>query len=308
MIKELQKKTAQGIVNIFETSQLHGDYGKVTLLPNDSGHLTYGRSQTTLGSGNLYLLIVKYCETAGAQFANSLRPFLERLRERDTSLDHDMTLRRLLQEAGDDMVMQEVQDAFFDRIYWKPSEQTAQRNGISTALGVAIIYDSHVHGSWGRIRDKTTHTIGPVSQTGENHWINNYVKIRRNWLANHSNTLLHRTVYRMDTFDDLMEKRKWELELPITVRGVLVNEETLLTTEHVRASADEEKILKLQIPYLVGEEVRVVQEALKKTGYNIRIDGIYGPMTEATVRLFQEREGLTIDGVVGPATRGALDL
>ena len=43
-ITDLQKKTAQAIVNIFETGQVHGDYGKVTLLSGDSGHLTYGRS------------------------------------------------------------------------------------------------------------------------------------------------------------------------------------------------------------------------------------------------------------------------
>ena len=31
-ITELQKKTAQAIVNIFETSHIRGDYGMVTLL------------------------------------------------------------------------------------------------------------------------------------------------------------------------------------------------------------------------------------------------------------------------------------
>src|SRR5690242_6887784 len=50
------KKVAEAIVNIFETGSALGNYGAVTLIPHDSGHLTYGRSQTTLGSGNLYLL------------------------------------------------------------------------------------------------------------------------------------------------------------------------------------------------------------------------------------------------------------
>jgi chitosanase len=55
MLTELQKKTAKAIVNIFETGRPLGDYSKVTLLQGDTGHLTYGRSQTTLASDNLYL-------------------------------------------------------------------------------------------------------------------------------------------------------------------------------------------------------------------------------------------------------------
>lgn len=57
MLTILQKKIAQSIVNIFETGEPLGDYGNVTVLNGDTGHLTYGRSQTTLASGNLALLL-----------------------------------------------------------------------------------------------------------------------------------------------------------------------------------------------------------------------------------------------------------
>jgi chitosanase len=80
MATELQKKTAQAIVNIFETGRLRGDYGNVTVARNDAGHLTYGRSQTTLASGNLFLLIKAYVEAADAAFAADLQPFLSRPR------------------------------------------------------------------------------------------------------------------------------------------------------------------------------------------------------------------------------------
>jgi chitosanase len=97
--KELQKRVAQAIVNIFETGKAQGEYGQVTLLAGDSGHLTYGRAQTTLGSGNLFLLIKDYCEAPGAQFAEELRPFLERLLRRDTGLDRHAEFRRLLRRG-----------------------------------------------------------------------------------------------------------------------------------------------------------------------------------------------------------------
>lgn len=51
-----------------------------------------------------------------------------------------------------------------------------------------------------------------------------------------------------------------------------------------------------------GEEVRIVQ---RKLGL-LPVDGDFGPATEAGVKNFQARSGLTPDGVVGPKTWTAL--
>jgi chitosanase len=51
MLNDLQKRTGKAIVNIFETGHPLGIYGKVTLIKGDTGHLTYGCSQTTLAAG-----------------------------------------------------------------------------------------------------------------------------------------------------------------------------------------------------------------------------------------------------------------
>jgi len=53
MLTTLQKKTSQAIVNIFESGRPLGDYGCVTVIKDDTAHLTYGRSQTTLAGGDL---------------------------------------------------------------------------------------------------------------------------------------------------------------------------------------------------------------------------------------------------------------
>ncbi|MCL1473475.1 peptidoglycan-binding domain-containing protein [Argonema antarcticum] len=48
--------------------------------------------------------------------------------------------------------------------------------------------------------------------------------------------------------------------------------------------------------------------ALKKAGFDIKIDGIYGVDTEKAVSQFQRRKGLDVDGRIGPQTRAALGL
>ena len=57
-----------------------------------------------------------------------------------------------------------------------------------------------------------------------------------------------------------------------------------------------------------GEEVKTVQRALNRFGFNLDDDGIFGGDTEAAVRQFQVRNGLDVDGIVGEDTLNALGL
>jgi peptidoglycan hydrolase-like protein with peptidoglycan-binding domain len=51
-----------------------------------------------------------------------------------------------------------------------------------------------------------------------------------------------------------------------------------------------------------GPGVEQVQYALVAHGYDIKIDGNFGPQTENAVRDFQKNQGLKVDGIVGPIT------
>lgn len=56
-------------------------------------------------------------------------------------------------------------------------------------------------------------------------------------------------------------------------------------------------------------ENRTIQTKLKRWGYYTgSIDGIYGPQTKKAVRYFQSKNGLTVDGIVGPKTAAALGM
>jgi len=56
-----------------------------------------------------------------------------------------------------------------------------------------------------------------------------------------------------------------------------------------------------------GDEVRRIQEKLKSEGfYKGPIDGDFGGGTEAAVKAFQKKNGLSVDGIVGSITWNAL--
>ncbi|MGO9763621.1 MAG: peptidoglycan-binding protein [Solirubrobacteraceae bacterium] len=70
------------------------------------------------------------------------------------------------------------------------------------------------------------------------------------------------------------------------------NPEPVTTTEHSIVLSSESE----------GRQVQLLQKALG----GIKVDGVFGPETEAAVRSFQASRGLTVDGVVGPQTSAAL--
>lgn len=57
-----------------------------------------------------------------------------------------------------------------------------------------------------------------------------------------------------------------------------------------------------------GNDVSELQTRLQQIGYyTANIDGIFGHQTLYAVRRFQKDNGLKVDGIVGPQTRGALE-
>jgi len=308
MLTPLQKQTAQAIVNLFETSSARGDYGAVTVIAGDTGHLSFGRSQTTLGSGNLHALLQRYCDNAGARFGPRLAPWLQRVEQRDTTLDHELRLHNLLRATADDPVMREMQDQFFDEGYWQPAARIAAAMGIATPLGLAVVYDSLIQGSWKTVRDLTIDHAGHLAELGERAWIEAYIATRHAWLAGHRRSDLRATAYRMEAFQRLAEQAYWGLELPLVVRGAELSPATLYATPPGCYDGPQPgtRAIALQTPLARGLDVRLLQLALSERGIAIKADGIFGRTSANLLRDYQLSAGLPATGVADPALIGQL--
>lgn len=219
-----QIRLCKQVVNVFETGSLEGDYGAVSIFADGPGgvrQVTYGRSQTT-EYGNLEELVQLYVDRHGTS-SEQLRPFLPKIGV--TPLVDDDEFKRLLKDAGrNDPVMRQVQDVFFDKRYFQPALAWADANGFTLPLSALVIYDSQVHsgGIPGFLRKRFPETP-PAKGGDEKRWITQYVDVRQAWLANHSNEILRKTIYRTQCFKREIERNNWELaQLPINAHGVNV--------------------------------------------------------------------------------------
>ena len=307
---DLQKKTCLAIVNVFESGSVTGNYGSVTVLRGDTGHLTYGRSQTTLGSGNLYPLLKTYCDAPDAIEASTLRPYLDRIAAKDFTLDTDATLKSILREAGNDPAMQREQDEFFDRAFYQPSMTAATAAKLTQPLSQTVVYDSHIQGGWASLSKRVTNAIGPVSDhVTEQQWIAKYIETRKAFLTA-GKPPLPSTVYRMQGFQSLVQSGNWVLRLPFAVHGVTISPASFTSspeTPVVRVAVpqpevDRHAVLTPKVPYTRGADVLTVQKSLNALGLLNSEDQVYGPFTQVLVKRLQGMHGLRQDAVVGPQT------
>lgn len=219
-LTDKQKRIIRQVINVFETGQVEGDYGAISIYPDGPGNMyqiTYGSHQTT-ETGNLGKLIAMYVKANG-KFSRQFKPYVDLIGE--TSLVDDDDFLALLEDAGEDPVMQKCQDDFFEETYFKTAMAWADKNGFTLPLSALVIYDSYIHSGSIRndIRAKFAE-VPPARGGSEMNWITEYVKARHNWLANHSRVILHKTVYRTQCFKGEIARNNWKLsQLPIDANG-----------------------------------------------------------------------------------------
>ena len=223
MISEQIKNKIQKILNTFETGKPNGDYSKITLFhdgPNKIKQITYGKSQTTEW-GNLSKLVDLYIEKKG-KFAHDLGMYQGKIGK--VSLVDDANLLSILKGAGQDPIMILAQDEFFDKHYWEPAKNWFSAKGFTLPLSMLVIYDSFIQsGSMLKfLRDKFPETT-PVNGGDEKAWIEQYAKVRHDWLSNHSQKILVKSSYRTKNLLEAIKEENWMLDNSFIANGTKIS-------------------------------------------------------------------------------------
>ena len=228
-----QKRVIDSVLSIFETGRIPtaASYATCAILADGAG-ISYGKHQATDRSGSLDLVVKRYI-AIGGKFSTAFKAYEQTLATNASTRvppkgpwGAEVTdLVALLKVAGADAAMQQAQDEVFDEAYFRPACVLAQQIGLSTALGLLVVYDTCIHSGPGGVA--TIRAMfpepAPVNGGNERAWVRAYIVARRRWLATHRMEILHATVYRMDALLALVNAGAWDLATPLVVRGQTIS-------------------------------------------------------------------------------------
>ncbi len=222
MISEDEKQNIKQIVNVAEMGVKNIRYGDVYIYadgPGDARQLTLSAGFTE--SGNLKTVIERYAK-AGGQYSDEFKRYVGRIGKKPY-LVNDKVLIQNLKKAGNDPVMQKIQEEVLDGKYYEPAYKWFIENGFSSELALLVIYDSFIHS--GSVLDFLRARFGertPKNGGDEKAWITAYVKTRHDWLKNHSRKILRNTIYRTQAYLNYIKAGNWDLSQKELMNGVVV--------------------------------------------------------------------------------------
>jgi chitosanase len=211
MIPSNEVAKIRNVLIVAEQGRQEIAYGAVYIYadgPNNVRQITLSIGFTQYG--NLGPVVASYAERTG-RFSANISKFVGRMRE--ATLVNNAEFINLLKEAGADPVMQKVQEEMFDKFYLAPGIKWGTDQGFTLPLSFLVICDSYLHSGsiLSTIRNRFPEKT-PANGGDEKKWISQYTNARQDWLANHSNTILHATVYRTKYYKQLIANNDWELD------------------------------------------------------------------------------------------------
>ena len=217
-----KKSLIKKILLAFEQSSSTIKYDKVYVFedgPNNIKQITVSFGVTEYG--NLKKLIKSYCFKNG-KYSQEFTSYIPSIGVK--SLVKNTEFITLLKESASDPVMQETQEEAYEEMYINPAYAFCDKNNFKEELSKLVICDSYLQsGSILSLLRNMFSERPPINGGDEKIWIESYCKARRNWLANHSRTILNKTVYRVDFMLDRIKKGDWSLsQSPFVANGVKI--------------------------------------------------------------------------------------
>lgn len=225
LLTATQRNLIERVINTVEGGSPDGRYGTISIYadgPHDIKQITYGRAQTT-EYGNLRKLVQMYVAAGGAHSA-ALAPFADQVGS--VPLTDHTAFKNLLRDAGkNDPVMRQIQDQFFDQVYFQPAVRWADDNGFTLPLSALVIYDSWIHsgGILWLLRQRFSESP-PAAGGRERTWISEYLQARHAWLSQHHRPAVRASKYRTEALKAQVAADNWDLsQVPIRVNGTDVS-------------------------------------------------------------------------------------
>lgn len=221
--EDLKEGKIVRILNVFENGSIERNYSGVFVFndgPNSIKQLTYSIGFTEFG--NLPKVVEEYASAPG-EFSEEFKKYVGRVGQ-PPSLHSSTEFKRLLKEAGSDLVMREIQDKIFAEKYLGPAKKFFEENKFTLPLSLLVIADSYLHsGSVLTFLRKRFKETPPLNGGDEKEWIKQYVNARHQWLSTHSRSILRKTIYRTNCFKEQISSDNWNLIGPVNANGIIVN-------------------------------------------------------------------------------------
>ena len=228
-MSDVERGYADQLICLFENDQRTPQYDYIERLDDGRG-FTAGRVGFTTGTGDLYLVVQRYTARVPG---NPLAEFLPALHDLLTAVDKDdisglENLPAAWATAASDPRFRAIQDTVVDKLYYWPAMKHAERLGIRTALGKAMLYDAIVQHGGGDDPDslagllaRTQSRAGGTPKDGvdEPQWLRAFLAVRRDSLAHADDSATRAawadSVGRVDVFLGLLDAGKLDLRGPI---------------------------------------------------------------------------------------------
>ena len=206
-------------------------YARVSLQPDDRGYLA-GIADFATADGSASKVIDAYTARVGANvLARDYSAILARLAETRSAETIELDgYADAWRTTTRDPVFRQVQDNMLQAMYLEPAISAAHEQGVRSALGVAVFFDSLLqHGDSSSpdalpaliVRTNAAAGGSPSDTADEHAWVARFLDIRESTLLNPAEPAHQRvwplTVARVHTLADLVRSNAWDLVPPVVV-------------------------------------------------------------------------------------------